>query len=334
MAQKSVGVDRTSRSHQPKCTRPAPPPDPISRDATFILFEIGTSQAETEPVGVPPVWVTWVAAALEQLLFDDPLVRNHVRPQHGKCFVVAVDASKLAREPVIRDADQIAPQLRVLLLEALSGRAAGGARGLLLDPGDGGGGIDGQLLGTVLLLGSLSEAKALCKTIRDGEGNLPPEPEKENRYLQSEAAAALQGMLDRIAAALPVQYAARREALAELSDVFRASFAAALEPALNAQASAMPQASYEDKKDLAKWVNAQLRALGLAVKDPKTGRPCHLVGSPGNRPDVGRFMLNHRDAGGRLVHGLTSVTLPHLELIPDDLSRGPPGLGTGSSRSR
>lgn len=132
-------------------------------------------------------------------------------------------------------------------------------------------------------------------------------------------------------AATPDEYRSRHKALAAASVTFRLELARALEPALNAAAAAMPQESYEDKKALARWLNAELRTLGLALRDEVTGRPCLLVGDPGNRPGLGRFVLDYLD-DGRRVHAWTSVTLPPLRIMPDDLSRAP--YGSRSPRSR
>jgi hypothetical protein len=131
---------------------------------------------------------------------------------------------------------------------------------------------------------------------------------------------------------LPAEYDALRDSLGKMSEVFRVSLAEKLEPALNARAATMPQETYEDKKTLAKWINAELRRLGLAIKDPKTGKPCHLVGDSGNKPGIGRFMLNYTEDAGKLVHTVTSVTLPPLTLMPDDLSRAPYGERGGKVR--
>ncbi len=120
---------------------------------------------------------------------------------------------------------------------------------------------------------------------------------------------------------LPKDYASRREALTALNDATRVAIAKALEAPLNAHAATLPQDTYEDKKTLAKWINAELRQFGLALKCDRTDRPCILVGNPGNRPDVGRFMLQYMDERGKLHHPLTSVTLPKLELMTDDLAR-------------
>lgn len=131
----------------------------------------------------------------------------------------------------------------------------------------------------------------------------------------------IEGELEQALGDLPPEYSARRHVFATLHDSVRSVIASALEPVLNEQAAAMPQETYEEKKALAKWVNAELRRFGLALKSDRTDRPCILVGNPGNRPGFGRFMLQYADEHGKLQNPLTSVTLPHLALMPDDLTR-------------
>lgn len=131
-------------------------------------------------------------------------------------------------------------------------------------------------------------------------------------------------LTQRIAAGLadlPGDFAERRDALRELHLATRTAVAVAFEAVLNDEARARPQQAYDDKKALATWVNAELRELGLAIRCPRTDRPCRLMGNPGGKPGEGRFVLEFLDDAGRRQQPLTSVTLPHLALMPDDLRR-------------
>ena len=116
-------------------------------------------------------------------------------------------------------------------------------------------------------------------------------------------------------------YDAVRKRATALVDDARKEAARVLQPAINDRAAEMPHEKYEDKKRLAKWVNAELRRMGLAIRCPRTGIPCYLMGNPGGQPGFGRFLLEYTDEEGKRRHPLTSVTLPHLDLMPDDLSR-------------
>jgi hypothetical protein len=116
-------------------------------------------------------------------------------------------------------------------------------------------------------------------------------------------------------------FMARSDALEGTYDAVRGAIAEVLEPALNLEAAHRPHETYEQKKDLAKWVSAQLRRFGLAVQCPRTGKPCRFMANPGGQPGVGRFLLEYTDETGRRQHPFTSVALPQMSLMPDDLSR-------------
>lgn len=72
--------------------------------------------------------------------------------------------------------------------------------------------------------------------------------------------------------------------------------------------------TYADKREIAKWVNGELRHFGVAIKCPKTGRPSALIADPSG--SEGRFQLLNKTPEGRKVRSLSSKKLPPLELIP------------------
>ena len=127
-------------------------------------------------------------------------------------------------------------------------------------------------------------------------------------------------------------YETRRCLLEQLSDISRSVIAAALEPSLNKYAATVPHETYDEKKELAKWINAELRRFGLAIKSPDTGSPCLIVATTGRNPAVGRFVLDYTDEFGKRHHPLSSGTLPHLEVMLDDLTRAPYGQNKNRSR--
>jgi hypothetical protein len=102
--------------------------------------------------------------------------------------------------------------------------------------------------------------------------------------------------------------------LAGLSHEFREHVAARLAPALNAHVQALPQESLEQKKELGRWVNAELEAFGLAVQEPKTGRPGRLRGVRGYQPGVGCFEIEVKINGKQEVPTVSNE-LPTLELM-------------------
>lgn len=64
-----------------------------------------------------------------------------------------------------------------------------------------------------------------------------------------------------------------------------------LEPVLNQHVQDMPKESFEEKRDLSRWLNAELRNQGLAIRCPKTGKPAMLFADAGHDPSTGRFQL-------------------------------------------
>jgi hypothetical protein len=115
-------------------------------------------------------------------------------------------------------------------------------------------------------------------------------------------------------------YDSLRQRLTESFDRGREQMAAELEQPLNDEASNRPHESYEEKKELAKWVNAELRRFGLALKCPKTGRPAILIGHATGVPGVGRFHIEVLGEEGVAKRTYTGVQLPTLELTLADLT--------------
>ena len=103
--------------------------------------------------------------------------------------------------------------------------------------------------------------------------------------------------------------------MAEATRLFLEECAHRLEPALNARIAQLPQATYEDKKELSKWINQEVRGLGLSVACPKTGLPAFITGHPGNDRRVGRFVFHALRPDGTRTTSLTVVRLPPLRLI-------------------
>jgi hypothetical protein len=131
--------------------------------------------------------------------------------------------------------------------------------------------------------------------------------------------------VDRFIRTLPDTYRPRRKSLENFSDSVRQKLATALEPSLNVYAVTLPQTTYEEKKALAKWVNAELRRFGLALRCPGTNQPCLLQAYQGNHPEIGRFRFDFVDAEGHRRQPISSANLPRLELMLDDLTRAPYG---------
>jgi hypothetical protein len=102
----------------------------------------------------------------------------------------------------------------------------------------------------------------------------------------------------------------------ELHSAIQALLIERFEPAFNAQLASMPQATREEKKELCRWANAELRSLGLAIRCPKTGHAAILHTDLGYRPEAGCFQLEltGQEHGRRRTR--TFVSLIPLELMP------------------
>lgn len=114
---------------------------------------------------------------------------------------------------------------------------------------------------------------------------------------------------------LPAEYAARREAVGALKDANRRAVAKAMQEALNDEASTWTIDTLEQKREFAKWLNAELRHLDLALVCPKTGEVATLVPATSKTP-AGRFQFETKDSKGHPKRTSSSVDLPPLKVIP------------------
>lgn len=130
----------------------------------------------------------------------------------------------------------------------------------------------------------------------------------------------------------PASYRELRAGIDSIQRVAREEFAAAIRDPLNREAAVRPHATYAEKRELANWINAELRGMGLALKCPRSGLPSILHASIGHLPEVGRFRFDSVDETGRRNNYSASVDLPHLEPVPDPALKVP--LRTRRDRSR
>lgn len=73
--------------------------------------------------------------------------------------------------------------------------------------------------------------------------------------------------------------------------LFHEQVAIQVAPLLNKYLEKVPKSTLQEKQELAKWVNAELRSLGLAVRCPKTGQAAMLRADPGHDEEHGRFQI-------------------------------------------
>ena len=109
----------------------------------------------------------------------------------------------------------------------------------------------------------------------------------------------------------------------ELLTLTKQEVAQRLSAPFNAKIRSMPQDTYQQKKDLASWVNTELRNLGLAIRCPKTGNPAILIADVrGDAEETSRFRLEYTDERGKKVRSWTGYDLSGLTLeLRDDIPR-------------
>lgn len=155
----------------------------------------------------------------------------------------------------------------------------------------------------------------------------------ESEEIES-AVTSLRKTIRAIVGKLPKSYDERRSVLVALSDAFREEVGRSLGPAINERLAGMPKETYDEKKALARYVNAELRRFGLAARCPKTGRASILQADYGRHPEHGRFQMDNVDDEGRRDRSLSFNDLIPLELVPDDLSRASWGKWAGEERAK
>ncbi|WP_145027834.1 hypothetical protein [Caulifigura coniformis] len=103
------------------------------------------------------------------------------------------------------------------------------------------------------------------------------------------------------------------EQLRRAREVFYEAVASRFEEPLQKHLRSLAQDSYEEKKTLARWINGELRNLGLAVKCPKTGLDSMLCVSRDRATSTGAFRL-------RPFVDNTRRTVSSVELFPMHLT--------------
>ena len=84
----------------------------------------------------------------------------------------------------------------------------------------------------------------------------------------------------------------------------------------------MPQSTYDERKELARWINRECRHFGLAVRCPNTGKPSLLMATKiGGRRGVGAFVFETVGERGRKTSSSYRSRLPDLILVPDSEER-------------
>jgi hypothetical protein len=132
----------------------------------------------------------------------------------------------------------------------------------------------------------------------------------------------LRDYLDNWGSELPNEYESRKAVVRSAYNAFKGWAASVLEWPLRQELRSMSQESYEQRKELGRWVNHECRSFGLAVACPKTGKPSLLMADPsGGRAGVGSFKFEIVGDSGKKTCLCYRSTLPEIKLIPDSEER-------------
>lgn len=118
-------------------------------------------------------------------------------------------------------------------------------------------------------------------------------------------------------------YASFAGRLRKARQLFHQLVAEQLAEPLNEQLRSTPHDSLEQKQQLARWTNAELRALGVAIRCPKTGEAAMLHAHSGNHPKRGRFQIGLIEVDSGRKKTVSSPELLTLELMAHPMRREP-----------
>lgn len=119
------------------------------------------------------------------------------------------------------------------------------------------------------------------------------------------------------------RFDARFTELMELRTRVHEHIAREFEPLLNAHVAQLPQSTAAEKQVLVRRVNDVIRALGLAIKCPKTGMPGMLHADHGANAPNGRFQIHVFGSSLGRARSMSARDLFQLTLIPDVSRRHP-----------
>lgn len=112
----------------------------------------------------------------------------------------------------------------------------------------------------------------------------------------------------------PQYYEQLRARLKSLDTAVREEIARAIEPAINERVKTMPQATPEERRELAQWLNSELRSIArLAIRDHDSGQASTIF-----YDNKGRWRFIYRDLLGNRHQPTGKTTLPYLDLLLED----------------
>jgi len=115
---------------------------------------------------------------------------------------------------------------------------------------------------------------------------------------------------------LPEGFGERYVALQAIRQAFYSHLAASLQPALNNYVKTQRQDTYEERGELASWINQSLRKMGLSLICPTSNKPAILITDwilSGERKIL-RYRFQTTEPSGKRVRSCTSYELPDLEV--------------------
>jgi hypothetical protein len=129
----------------------------------------------------------------------------------------------------------------------------------------------------------------------------------------------LQQAVTRLLEGCPNAYSPAKRWAIDISSTIADQLARSIAPLLNSHLSTMPQTTLAEKRELAIWINAELRDLGLCIRCPKTGLPGLLYADfkDSQNDGVSRFRIESRRASGRRTETSVFKTLPELGMMPE-----------------
>jgi len=118
-------------------------------------------------------------------------------------------------------------------------------------------------------------------------------------------------------------YAAAAVRLRDARRLFHEIVAVQTTNPLNAAWQQTPHETLQEKQEAARWINAELRSLGIAIRGPKTGEAALIHADPVPYNHSGRFqvLLTSTDLGRKRT--FSSATPFKVELIPHYERREP-----------
>lgn len=285
--------------------------------SSFFIAEVGGDFEDRRGREARSPAAKAIADLFFELLVKDPEVVRALAPRKGECLVLALGFDAYLPGRVIRSTRIATDNLKKAVLRVAAEPPGIESRTQLL------GGHDveaGQISGLLVVLADLPSAQSYAVNASDEntESNAKFRRTRIKSLLEAEP---------------PAYYDALVGHLGELESLVRQEVAARLQPVILQRVRLMRQETYAEKQEVARWVNGELRRLGLAVRCPVTGKPGTLVVDLGGAQEtVSRFRVETRAEGHR-TRKMLAYELTDFQLI-DDAPRAASAARPADPKSR